>query len=599
MKSAPENPLIYLVKKLWKYSEGNRPNVVLYSSFFVVANILNALDPLIIGFFLNVVQVQGVHKSNLGLLFLILASFLVKELVSWAFHGTARIIETLNSFKAKNNYKRYLLRGTMDLPIEWHTDHHSGDTIDKIEKGTVALGDFSEYSFQVIQSIISLIIAFGAMFYFSVLTGVIVMAISGATVFGLFLFDRKLVPGYNIVNKLENATSAKVFDTLSNVTTVIILRIEKLVLGSINIFLEKPRKQFLSNTKLNETKWFFASFAGRVIVVIVIGIYMLTHLNSGTILVGTIYILYSYADQVRSTFFQFAYLYNTIVRQRAAVSNSEELSNYFTENGGTKRNALPKKWENLSIQNLSFSYHAEDGADLHLDSISLDFKKGERVAVIGESGGGKSTFLKLVRDLYHPKALTLLIDGKNIKGGFAKISDSISLIPQDPEIFATTIRENITLGVKYSSEHLERITDMAAFTDIIKRLPKGLESSVVEKGVNLSGGEKQRLALARGLLASEDKDIVLLDEPTSSVDMVNELAIHQNIFTAFPQKTIISSIHRLHLLSLFDVIYFFKGGKIVTFGSFEDLRENSPDFQELWQKYIETRDSLSENGTML
>ena len=171
------------------------------------------------------------------------------------------------------------------------------------------------------------------------------------------------------------------------------------------------------------------------------------------------------------------------------------------------------------------------------------------------------------------------------------MSESISLIPQDPEIFATTIRENITLGVEYSEGHLAVYSAMACFTDVINRLPHKLESSIVEKGVNLSGGEKQRLALTRGLLASSDKQIVLLDEPTSSVDFHNELQIYQNIFASFPDKAIISSIHRLHLLPLFDTVYLFKDGKIIASGSFEYLQQTSPDFQNLWRKYVRTRDA--------
>ncbi|MEK7113823.1 MAG: ATP-binding cassette domain-containing protein, partial [Patescibacteria group bacterium] len=133
--------------------------------------------------------------------------------------------------------------------------------------------------------------------------------------------------------------------------------------------------------------------------------------------------------------------------------------------------------------------------------------------------------------------------------------------------------------------------DMAAFSDVLKRLPKGLESNIVEKGVNLSGGEKQRLALARGLLASKDKDIILLDEPTSSVDFHNELYIYENIFASFPKKTVISSIHRLHLLSLFDEIFFFKDGKIITRGTLEELKTNSPEFMSLWDKYLKTQEN--------
>jgi len=129
---------------------------------------------------------------------------------------------------------------------------------------------------------------------------------------------------------------------------------------------------------------------------------------------------------------------------------------------------------------------------------------------------------------------------------------------------------------------------MARFTQVVERLPHKFESNIVEKGVNLSGGEKQRLALSRGLLAAADKPILLLDEPTSSVDPKNELDIYKNIFTIFKKKTILSSVHRLHLLPQFDKIYYFKKGKIVARGSFAQLLKNK-EFSTIWKKYTKTQ----------
>ncbi|MDP3057742.1 MAG: ABC transporter ATP-binding protein [bacterium] len=586
-----ENPLIYLLRKMWQYSGNNRRTVILYILFSAFATLLGSLDAVIIGIFLNTIQTEGVRKESLPHLLFLLGLLPVLEIVFWAFHGTSRVKENRNAFFVRTNYKNYLLQGTMALPMEWHTDHHSGDTIDKIEKGTGALFNFSERTYEMIQTFILLTIAFIVMFFFDPFAGGAALVFSLFTFYVIGLFDKKLIPGYIQVNRIENTISAKIFDALSNVTSVIILRVEPLILKSIDGFIKKPYERYNKNIKLNEWKWFFASILGRLTVVLVIGIYLYTHIAAGTILAGTVYILYSYTNQIRETFFRFAFLYNDIVRYRASVTNTEELSNDFRGAALLEEKHLPKTWSGLAIKNLSFSYHARDGADLHLDDINLKIKKGERVALIGESGGGKSTFLRLMRDLYHPKTLTLVIDGKEAPGGFSEISDSISLIPQDPEIFATTIRENITLGVEYTDQHIQAFTDMARFTEVFEKLPKGLESSIVEKGVNLSGGEKQRLALARGLLASVDKEIVLLDEPTSSVDFQNELAVYQNIFSAFSRKTIISSIHRLHLLSLFDTVYFFEGGKIIAHGSFGELKKKSSEFQKLWKKYIRTRDA--------
>ena len=578
---------------MWHYSAGNRRNVLLYILLSVSANVANAAEPLIVGLFLNTLQNEGLGQESLWRLLLIMSLLLLLEFVFWALHGPSRILENRNAFRVRANYKNYLLRGTMALPIEWHTDHHSGDTIDKIEKGTTALSSFSERTFEIIQAVIILSTAFVAMFIFDVLAGSVALAISLFTFYVLILFDKKLVPGYKRVNRLENSISAKIFDALSNVTTVIILRVEALVLKTINAFIHKPYKQYNTNIKVNEWKWFSASILGRLAVIVVVSIYFFSNLAEGAVMVGTIYILYGYANQIRDTFFKFDYLYNDIVRYRASVSNTEELSKDFREIIGSRDRHLAKNWHTLSIKDLSFSYHTDEGAELHLDNIAINLKKGERIALIGESGGGKSTFLKVLRDLYHPKTYKLAVNHKNDIESFRAISDSISLIPQDPEVFATTIRENITLGVEYEDRHIKIFTDMARFTGVAERLPKGLESSIVEKGVNLSGGEKQRLALARGLLASEDKNIILLDEPTSSVDFHNELEIYKNIFAAFPRKTIVSSIHRLHLLPLFDNVYLFKGGRIIAAGSFEELKANSEDFQTLWNQYINTRDGLA------
>jgi len=130
---------------------------------------------------------------------------------------------------------------------------------------------------------------------------------------------------------------------------------------------------------------------------------------------------------------------------------------------------------------------------------------------------------------------------------------------------------------------------MARVTEVIKSLPKKEESLVYEKGVNLSGGEKQRLALARGLLASSQRQMVLLDEPTSSVDPKNELKIYKNIFKEFKSKTIISSIHRMHLLTMFDKIYLFQRGRIVAQGTFDELMQTSALFRLQWKKYQRSR----------
>jgi ABC-type bacteriocin/lantibiotic exporter with double-glycine peptidase domain len=318
--------------------------------------------------------------------------------------------------------------------------------------------------------------------------------------------------------------------------------------------------------------------------------YFIGTVAAGTIVtIGSVYLLYSYVMRVTDVFFRFAYQYGDVVQQKTNVLNAESIAKDFE---GRKRVSTIRSgmaWKRLIIDHLAFSYHTDTGADLHLEDVSLTIKHGERIALIGESGSGKTTFLKILRGLYTPKKGNISLDRKTLKYGIEMMSEHIALIPQDPEIFSTTIKENITMGVDHSLATIKKFTDMARFTEVVERLPHKWDSSIVEKGVNLSGGEKQRLALARGLMACTDKSIILLDEPTSSIDMKNEAMIYQNIFKTFKDKTVISSIHRLHLLHLFDVIYFFKDGKIIASGSFQELLTSSPPFQTLWEKYQEAQ----------
>lgn len=584
------SPIIYLTRKTWEYSKGNRKNVVLYFILFVFANSIDFFTPLVFAKVLNIIQEHGVTSTSINSIIFYLASFIVIYLVFWMFHGPARVIELRNAFLVRANYKEYLLDGTMALPAQWHTDHHSGDTIDKIEKGTRALFDYSSDTFEVIQTLLRVIGSYVALTYFNLHAGYIVLFMIIITITLILKFDKILIKQYTELNRAENRISAKIFDIISNITTVIILRIEKLVSKAIFKKIMQPFMLFNRNNRLNETKWFLVSFCSSIMTFLVLSSFIYFNFKEGNIiLVGTVAALYGYVERINGLFFRFAYKYGEIVRQRTAVMNAEEISDKFREKRSVRSVILGNKWNELKIESLNFSYQTEEGSDLQLKDINLLIKRKEKIALIGESGSGKTTLLKLIRELYTPQDVSIYLDGRKLSHGFKSISSNITLIPQDPEIFSTTIKENITMGVDYKISYIKKFTNMARFTDVVARLPNKFESSIVEKGVNLSGGEKQRLALARGLMACKDKSIILLDEPTSSVDLENELIIFQNIFDKFRDKTIISSVHRLHLLPMFDKIYFFKEGKIITSGTFEELLKKSDSFKKMWRKYSKAK----------
>ncbi len=579
-------PILFLARKLWKYSAGNRKRVVLFFVLFLCANGVGILEPFVVAYLLDVIQKSGVNAGNIRTIVLLLSSLIGLQVAFWAFHGPARVLEITNAFLVRANYKMFLLKGTLNLPSAWHTDHHSGNTIDKIEKGSQALYHFSTRTFEVIESVIKLVSSFVVLTYFDFHAGIIVTVMVVLTLVIILQFDKRLIAQYEHINRADNTISAKVFDTISNVTTVIILRIETLVAKAIEKKIHQPFALFVRNNKMNEFKWFSVSFTGALMVFFVLCSYFFGALSAGTVVtIGTVYVLYSYVQRVMDVFFRFAYQYGDIVQQKTSILNAESLAKDFRSITFIAKNRAVEAWKTIAIQDVMFSYQIDAGHRAHLDHVSMKMKRGERIALIGESGSGKTTFLKILRGLYTPKKSTIVLNGKKLPRGFEALSSEIALIPQEPEIFSTTIRENITMGIDHKMSTIKLFTDMACFTHVAERLPHQWDSSIVEKGVNLSGGEKQRLALARGLLACADKSIVLLDEPTSSMDMQNEMTIYENIFAAFPKKTIISSVHRLHLLPKFDTIYVFDQGKVIASGSFDHLLRSSERFQRLWEKY--------------
>jgi ATP-binding cassette, subfamily B, bacterial len=290
-----------------------------------------------------------------------------------------------------------------------------------------------------------------------------------------------------------------------------------------------------------------------------------------------------------SVFQDIAWQYTDIVQYNTYVQTASLISTAYSEQHRADRpDGLPSGWKTLRISRLDFSYNTtydtSRGAQ-SLHDLDITIRRGQRIALIGESGSGKSTLLALLRGLYDPQpGFEIYIDGHT--GTLEQVNECVTLFPQEPEIFENTLEYNITLGLPFAEQEILQVCEGAHFTEVIGQLPQGLQSDIREKGVNLSGGQKQRLALARGILAARDSALVLLDEPTSSVDPRTEALIYDGLFKAFQDKAIVSSIHRLHLLPHFDYIYVLHQGRIISQGTFEQLRDNDPAFREMWRHAV-------------
>lgn len=591
------NPYISLMRTAWHFARHEKKRYVITYTLFVLAAGTFATFPLLYGWFINKIQKDGLDHLHYAWLYG--GAYLLMKLIEWAFHGPARVLERKLAFNLSRNFLQELYHQTLHLPVRWHQDHHSGATINRIRKAYEALKEFFQNGFMYMYAISKFSFSFIAMVVFSPLFGAIGVAMGVVTVLIIFRFDKPFIRALEETNEKEHVVSSTLFDSLSNIITVITLRLEKRMESSLMKKVMDVFPPFLRNVKINEWKWFVADMMVAGIYVITLVGYVYQHWVPGEVfMVGSLVALLGFVNQFTSVFHDVAWQYTQIVQFNTDVQTARSIADAYREKHlPDEVHPLPADWREISISGLNFSHkeiYATEEVAHSLHDIAIGLKKGKRVALIGSSGSGKSTLMALMRGLYDPQpGVRITVDG-DPDYTMGSLASSITLFPQEPEIFENTIEHNITLGLPFEASQIMEVCQTARFEDVVAQLPKGLQSNIQEKGVNLSGGQKQRLALARGILAAKSSDIILLDEPTSSVDPKTEIEIYEKLFEECAGKVVVSSLHRLYLLKYFDYVYVLRNGRVIDEGTFEALRMQSEAFQELW-KHQESRERIPGN----
>jgi ATP-binding cassette subfamily B protein len=589
-----KSPYISLLKTAWCYAGDGRKRYVLIYFMFFCANIVIAINPLFYGWFVNSIQKNGLHIYNTVWIYSL--GFLALKLTEWAFHGPARVMERKLAFSISQNYLDALYCKLIDLPIDWHKSHHSGSSINRLRKSYAALKEFFQSGFIYVQSLLKFAISFGVMFYFSPLFGCIAAILGALTLFVIVKFDKPFIRALKEVNEAEHEVSSTLADSLSNIVTVITLRLEKRMHKALTEKVNAIFPPFKKYVAINEWKWFSAQMLVVLIYVVMILGYVYQQAQPGKVfMLGGLVTLLGFVTQFTSVFNDFASQYSQIVQFNTDVEAVEDIVLAAENNRKVlTQKTIPHDWKKIYIDNLSYSHNRGDKQsankpnqvvkkEYQLKDIRLIMPRGKKIAIIGESGCGKSTLLSLLRGLHETGNEVILdVDGVK-KSGLRELTGAITLFPQEPEIFEGTFEYNVTLGLTIKPSQLNHVCNITRLSPVLAGLKEGSNTMILEKGANLSGGQKQRLALARGVLAAQQSSIILLDEPTSSMDQKTELDIYLNLFNEFEGKTIVSTLHRLYLLEHFDYIYVMQQGEIVEQGSLGFLIDNGVLFNRLWK----------------
>ena len=368
-------------------------------------------------------------------------------------------------------------------------------------------------------------------------------------------------------------------ETLENVKGIRVIRAYSLLDKVRNSFVGKLRSYARSNEEYMKKTLVYqplntVSLATSYIIAVACGFYFI---NLGMMTLGELISVCVVIGMIQWPYIALSELVIMIIEVRQATKRVLEISD---KKADVNNDLAESNFEfNSSIEFKEFNFSYEDNNHV-LEDINFTINKGETIGVVGKTGSGKTTFIKQLLRLYPIEENTLLLDGKGMERYYDySVREKIGYAPQEYQLFSKSIKENV-LFYRYDLEdRLDEVLEQADIKKDIIRFKDGIDTLVGENGLSLSGGQKQRLGIARALLS--DPDILILDDSLSAVDSNTEKAIIENIKKTREGKTNIIVAHRISAVRHADKIVVLDNGKILNFGTHDELLEKCPWYKQL------------------
>lgn len=468
------------------------------------------------------------------------------------------------------------------IDIAWHEKENSGNKLKRIQKGSFGLD-------RVLRMWISNFIEIGVNFVGMIfILGKVDKTIG--MLMGLFLLVYFIVSfsllkkgskASQLVDVKEEEIMGLMFQAINNIRSVKVLamaeKIGKIIyLEAEDLFKKIRRRIFLFQTRTASLDSVITIFKLGIISLIIMGIL------DGRYEVGFLVLFNGYFNSITQSVSELADTTQELIIYKYGIARMQNTFSISTsiEDESDKLD-FPAKWKKISVKKLSFSY----GRQEVIHDISFEIKRGERIGIVGLSGAGKSTLMKLLLKENENYQGEILIDNLPLRKIKKKsYIEEVGVVLQDTEVFNFKLRDNITIASSKEPDEpaLAEAIETAHVDDFIPKLPNGLDTYIGEKGVRLSGGEKQRLGIARAIY--KKPQLLFLDEATSHLDLESEGKIRDSLHKFFKKVTGIVIAHRLTTIREMDKILVIEKGRVIEAGNYAELYEKKGRFYELWNK---------------
>ena len=573
------------LKNLYLYSKDQETKVrrgILYS---ILNKLFDLAPPVLIGVAIDIV-VEGADSflGNLGienrrqqLMVLALLTFIIWALES-SFDYLAAVTWRNISQDVEHSLRTDTFKNVLGLDLQYFENKSSGRLMAILNDDVNQLEKFLDTGAnKLLQTMTTVFVIGGTFLYISPLIAIFAFIPIPVIIFGSFKFTKTIAARYTRIRNAIETLNANLSNSLSGILTVKSFNRERKEFDRIVSSSEEVKSANYHAIKLS------AAFIPIIRIAILFGFTATLLIGGfmaldGEINVAMYSVLLFITQRLLWPLTELGDTFDLYQRAMASFKRINTLKNTQPDikNGSMKSNGINKS---ITLKEINFSYVENFPV---LNNVSLEIQKGSTTAIVGSTGSGKSTLIKLLLRLYDVDSGEILIDEINIKDlDVHSLRKHIGLVSQDIFLFEGTVFDNIAYGnLEASDGEIWNAAKLSESDDFINLLPDKKDTVVGERGQKLSGGQRQRISIARAIL--KNPKILILDEATSAVDNETEAAIQRSLDTLKEGRTVIAIAHRLSTIRNADIIYVLEKGEIVESGSHDELVQLNRVYANLW-----------------
>ncbi|HXN16383.1 MAG TPA: ABC transporter ATP-binding protein/permease [Usitatibacter sp.] len=574
-----------LLPYLWEF----RGRVFLALAFLVAAKLANISVPILMK---SIVDGLSGPKAVLAVPFTLLGAYGLLRLSSTVFNELRDVVFVKVAQRAMRRIALEVFHHLHDLSLSFHLQRQTGGLTRDIERGTRGISTLLSFTvFSVLPTLLEIALVTGFLIVkFDVWFGVITVAALALYVALTFMISEWRTHHRRQMNEMDSKANTRAIDSLLNYETVKYFGNERYEAKRYDENLQRYEHAVVTS----ETSLGLLNGVQALVIASAVSLLMWRAADgivNARLSLGDLVMVNALLIQLYIPLNFLGVMYREI---KQALTDMEKMFRLLSENREIedKPGAGPLVISGAAIrfENVDFSY---DGVREILIGVSFEVPAGRKVAVVGASGSGKSTLARLLFRFYDVGAGRITIDGQDLRDVTqASVRAAIGVVPQDTVLFNDTIYYNIAYGRPGARrEEVENAARVAHIAEFIARLPDRWETSVGERGLKLSGGEKQRVSIARTLL--KDPPILVLDEATSALDSRTEKSIQTELTEISRDRTTLVIAHRLSTIVDADEILVMDHGRIVERGSFRELLNANGRFAEMWRLQQEEGEAAS------